>query len=356
MGKMYEDWNKLFCDQMVEEIKKFEKCPTKEQLCIIKDLIEVTNGLQEMEMDGAIRRIAEDRYGYDSGTGRFREDGMERFGRDAEMEFLEMFNAARGRGRRRDGRGRFIGNMGGPNRTVYYPPNPDDYPWEYPYYMMNDGKREFSGDRFESEEDRERMKEEREEMMNAGRGGRGGNRGNSSGDSRGSNRSGGRSSDGSSGGRGGRSGGSYNAYPNGQYDDEMYMLRQKDGMPIMTPYNAHDPKEIPKKLTKQQYEEWMEDILNSDGSSGPHFSKEQAKQAQQKVGLKEIPEEAFWAALNAVYSDTCEFFVKRNLNNIDTYAEFAKVFWFEDDDAVGGNEDEPNTQKLAAYYTAVVEH
>lgn len=299
MGKMYEDWNKLFCDQMVEEIKKFEKCPTKEQLCIIKDLIEVTNGLQEMEMDGAIRRIAEDRYGYDSGTGRFREDGMRQFGRDAEMEFLEMFNAARGRGRgrRRDSRGRFIGNMADPRHMPPYYPGMDegDYPWERPYYMMNDGKREYSADRFKREDGRD--------------------------DGR---------------------------------DDEMYMLRQKDGMPIMTPYNAHDPHDIPKKLTKQQYEEWMKGIVNADGSQGPHWTKEQTKQIQQKKGLTDIDDTAFWAAMNASYSDLCEFFARHGLNQPETYADYATIYWFEDEDAVG--EGNGNQEKIAAYYTAVVEH
>lgn len=299
MGKMYEDWNKLFCDQMVEEIKKFEKCPTKEQLCIIKDLIEVTNGLQEMEMDGAIRRIAEDRYGYDSGTGRFREDGMRQFGRDAEMEFLEMFNAARGRGRgrRRDSRGRFIGNMADPRHMSPYYPGMDegDYPLERPYYMMNDGKREYSADRFKREDGRD--------------------------DGR---------------------------------DDEMYMLRQKDGMPIMTPYNAHDPHDIPKKLTKQQYEEWMKGLINVDGSTGPHWTKEQTKQIQQKKGLTDIDETAFWAAMNASYSDLCEFFAKHGLNQPEIYADYVTVYWFEDEDAVG--EGNGNQEKIAAYYTAVVEH
>lgn len=302
MDKKYEDWNKLFCDELCEEISKFEKCPTEGKLHVIDKLIEIINGLQEMEMDGAIRRIAEDRYGYDSGTGRFRRDGMERFGRDAEMEFIEMFNAARGRGRgrRRDSRGRFIGNMADPRyMPPYYPDMDDDgYPWERPYYMINDDKREYSADRFK--------------------------------------RDGERSHDGM------------------DKDDGMYMLRQKDGMPIMTPYNAHDPHDIPKKLTKQQYEEWMRGLVNVDGSQGPHWTKEQTKQVQQKKGLTDIDETAFWAAMNASYSDLCEFFTRHNLNQPETYADYATIYWFEDEDAVG--EGNGNQEKIAAYYTAVVEH
>ena len=305
MDKKYEDWNKLFCDELCEEISKFEKCPTEARLHVIDKLIEIINGLQEMEMDGAIRRIAEDHYGYDSGTGRFRRDGMERFGHDAEMEFLEMFNAARGggRGRRRDGRGRFIGNMAGPKPTVYYSPNPDDYPWEYPwekpYYMMNDGKREYSADRFKRDGDRPHDGKDK--------------------------------------------------------DDGMYMLRQKDGMPIMTPYNAHDPHDIPKKLTKEQCEEWMRGLVNVDGSQGPHWTIEQTKQIQQKKGLTEVNPELFNAAMNASYSDLCEFFQKHGLNQPEIYAEYVEAFWLDDEDAIGSGDDD-GVAKMAAYFTTIVEH
>lgn len=298
MGKMYEDWNKLFCDQMVEEIKKFEKCPTKEQLCIIKDLIEVTNGLQEMEMDGAIRRIAEDRYGYDSGTGRFREDGMRQFGRDAEMEFLEMFNAARGRGRgrRRDSRGRFIGNMADPRHMPSYYPGMDegDYPWERLYYMMNDGKREYSADRFKREDGRD--------------------------DGR---------------------------------DDEMYMLRQKDGMPIMTPYNAHDPHDIPKKLTKEEMEKWAKNLENEDGTDSYHFSKQQIEEAAKKVGVnyQEYGVDYLWLTANMLYSDYCDVVAPYGLQDkADFWAKMAEAF-LDDSDFDG-----TGSEKLSIYYHMIAKH
>lgn len=395
MSKMYEDWNKLFCDQMVEEIRKFEKCPNEKQLCVIKDLIEVTNGLQEMEMAGAIRRIAEDRYGYDSSTGRFREMPMEMMGGmgmggyDPELEFFEMFNASRGgrgggRGRRRDSRGRFIANMmnaggsasggqsgggtsggssggsrGGQTKGVYnnmpfYPYPPDEYgvdwPWGLPPYMMNDG-REFSGDRFESEEERERMKEEREEMMNAGRGGRGGNRSGSSSGNRGGNRSGGRSSGGSSSGRGGRSGGSYNAYPYGD-DDEMYMLRQENGMPIMTPYNAHDPNEVPKKLTAEQCKKWMDSMENEDGTDGPKYDKKQVEEAAKKAGIdyQEYGIETLECATNMMYSDYCEIGRKYGVDRPEFWVSMADAFLMDED-----FEGDPKT-KLSIYFHKIAEH
>lgn len=303
MDKKYEDWNKLFCDELCEEISKFEKCPTEGRLHVIDKLIEIINGLQEMEMDGAIRRIAEDHYGYDSGTGRFRRDGMERFGHDVEMEFLEMFNAARGggRGRRRDGRGRFIGNMAGPKPTVYYPPNPDDYPWEYPwekpYYMMNDGKREYSADRFK--------------------------------------RDGERSHDGK------------------DKDDGMYMLRQKDGMPIMTPYNAHDPHDVPKKLTKEEMEKWAKNLENEDGTDAYHFSKQQIEEAAKRAGInyQEYGIDYWWMTANMLYSDYCDVVTPYGLQDkTDFWVKMAEAF-LDDSDFDG-----TGSEKLSIYYHTIAKH
>lgn len=392
MGKMYEDWNKLFCDQLCEEIKKFEKCPTKEQLCIVKDLIEVTNGLQEMEMDGAIRRIAEDRYGYDSGTGRFRDDGMDRFGRDMEMEFFEMMNAGRGgngrgRGRRRDSRGRYmammnagsgtggqtIGTQGGTGGTggssganvgpmngmpyYPYPPNEvgmgDDMPW-YMMPWMNAG-REFSGDRFEGgrngSEYEEMSEEERERMMNAGRGGSGGRGGSSGG--RGGNRGGGRSSGGSSGGRGGRSGGSYNAYPNGSdMDDEMYMLRQENGMPIMTPYNAHDKNDVPKKLTDEQCEEWMESLIGPNGEEGPKWTKPQIEAEAKRAGIdiSSFGLPLITAVTNAMWADFGTVARAYNCDKPSFYIRLAEAFLDDEDfHGQGGGK-----EKASIYFHKIV--
>lgn len=299
MDKKYEDWNKLFCDELCEEISKFECTHKREYLCGIKELIEVINGLQEMEMDGAIRRIAEDHYGYDSGTGRFRKDGMERFGRDAEMEFIEMFNAARGRGRgrRRDSRGRFIGNMADPRYMPPYYPDMDegDYLWERPYYMMNDGKREYSADRFKRDGERSRDGMDK--------------------------------------------------------DDGMYMLRQKDGMPIMTPYNAHDPHDIPKKLTKEQCEEWMAEMDNADGSYGKKYDEKQVEEAAKRLGIdyQEYGLETLLTCTNIMFSDYVETAQKYGVNKIDFFVSLADDF-LEDSDFPGKG---GGKEKLSIYYHAI---
>lgn len=142
-------------------------------------------------------------------------------------------------------------------------------------------------------------------------------------------------------------------YDRGRMDmDGPYMLRQEGGKPVMTPYAHHDMKSMPKKLTKEQYDEWMENIVNADGSTGPHWTEEQTKKVQAQKGLEKIDSKAFWAAMNASYSDLCDFFKKHNLNT-DAVCEYTMAFWFEDEDAVGGGECNP--EKLAAYYSAVVD-
>lgn len=138
----------------------------------------------------------------------------------------------------------------------------------------------------------------------------------------------------------------------GYGDDEPYMLRQEDGKPRMTPYAMHTGT-IPKKLTEEQYKEWMRNLVNADGSTGPHWTIEQTKQVQQKANMTDVDPTVFWVAMNASYSDLCEFFNKHGINDPIAYAEYVEAFWLDDEDAVGNGDAK---EKLAAYYTAVVEH
>lgn len=138
----------------------------------------------------------------------------------------------------------------------------------------------------------------------------------------------------------------------GYGDDEPYILRQEDGKPRMTPYAMHTGT-IPKKLTEEQYKEWMRNLVNADGSTGPHWTIEQTKQVQQKANMTDVDSTVFWVAMNASYSDLCEFFNKHGINDPIAYAEYVEAFWLDDEDAVGNGDAK---EKLAAYYTAVVEH
>lgn len=110
-----------------------------------------------------------------------------------------------------------------------------------------------------------------------------------------------------------------------------------------------DRKQI--QLTRSMAEQWASKMQNADGTTGPHWTMEQTNKvmAQKQIGGSPW---AFWLALNATYSDMCKVFQKYGINNMDAYVDFAKAFWLEDRDAVGGG----GSEKLAAYYDSVVRH
>lgn len=98
-------------------------------------------------------------------------------------------------------------------------------------------------------------------------------------------------------------------------------------------------------FSREDAQAWCAGMQNADGSTGPHWSLENAGEIMQKYGLSYSLYE-FWAAINASYSDLCTFFKKYNIDALDTYIDYVKTFWFEDKDAVA--------DRLGAYYKAVV--
>lgn len=101
-----------------------------------------------------------------------------------------------------------------------------------------------------------------------------------------------------------------------------------------------------KGLNKETAHEWVEHMENSDGSTGPHWSMEQTKATQDRLGIKLNPIE-FFAAMNMIYSDYCKVARKFNADNPDFYAHMACAF-LEDEDAA--------PHKLSNYYECIVEH
>lgn len=98
-------------------------------------------------------------------------------------------------------------------------------------------------------------------------------------------------------------------------------------------------------FTAEDAEEWVKSMKNADGTSGEHWTMQQVKQliTQRRLDLDPIE---LYIALNATYSDLSKFFKKYNINNMDAYIDYAKMFWLEDEDAVD--------DKMAAYYMYVV--
>lgn len=99
-----------------------------------------------------------------------------------------------------------------------------------------------------------------------------------------------------------------------------------------------------RKLDKATAEEWMRSMKNEDGTTGPHWSMEAAKQVMAQKGVTGEPVE-FWVTLNMVYSDYCKVAKKLGLNTMDFYVEMAKAFL---DDKDAGDD------KLMRYYEYVV--
>ncbi len=99
-------------------------------------------------------------------------------------------------------------------------------------------------------------------------------------------------------------------------------------------------------FNRQMAEEWVSRMENADGTRGPHFTLEKAKEIMKQYNVDCDPLE-FYVVLNSLYSDYDQALKKNNASNLELYACLAKA-WIEDKDAV------PN--KAAAYYTYVVKH
>lgn len=101
----------------------------------------------------------------------------------------------------------------------------------------------------------------------------------------------------------------------------------------------------PEQFSMEAAKEWTKNMKNEDGTSGPHWTLEQAKQimAQRKINYSP---HCFWAVLNSIYSDYSTVAKKHGLGgNLEFYIDMAKS-WIDDKDAV--------SDKVYAYYTYIV--
>lgn len=87
----------------------------------------------------------------------------------------------------------------------------------------------------------------------------------------------------------------------------------------------------------------MRKLQNEDGTTGPHWSYDQATNLMRQKGYNFEPVE-FYAALNIMYSDYCKVAKKLNVNTVDFFASMAEAF-LDDKDAV--------KDKMAAYYAHI---
>lgn len=301
---MYKKWNCALCKELCDAFEKFECTPTVETLCLIKEISESINNLQEMEFSGAMRHYAEEKFGYNSETGRFEKDFGEEWD-DYDLGMFGVYDSVYDARRRRDSRGRFMSNRMDGRRGMRRGPYNAHYP---PYYNMDDEIND-DWDEYERMDEHKKMK-----IQNAA-------------DRR------------------------YGNMPPYHDDGNMYRVRQEGGRPMMERISAHGDKSMkPKKLTHDQYEEWAKKLENDDGTRGPHFSKQQTDEMAKKLGIDfdDFSQDAWMMAVNMMYSDYCQTIGKHVQGN-DIYGKLAQDF-LEDEDAK-----EEGDAKLAAYYYSIVE-
>lgn len=100
-------------------------------------------------------------------------------------------------------------------------------------------------------------------------------------------------------------------------------------------------------FSRQMAEDWMSNVKNEDGTTGPHWTMEQVKQLMQQRGIQADPVKV-WTAMNAEYSDMVGINRKYGCDRPEYYLDAAMARWINDKDAVD--------DKLAAYYACVVRH
>lgn len=100
-------------------------------------------------------------------------------------------------------------------------------------------------------------------------------------------------------------------------------------------------------FNREMAEAWMAGLQNEDGSRGPHWSMEEVKAVMQQHGVRSDPTR-LWAAMNAEYSDMVALARKHGVDKPEFYLDSAMARWIDDKDAV--------SDKLAAYYTCIVQH
>lgn len=116
------------------------------------------------------------------------------------------------------------------------------------------------------------------------------------------------------------------------------------GFNTMPQHHERGGEQMSAEFPRHMADEWTKAMKNEDGTTGPHWTFEQAKQLMAGKGYNFDPVE-FWAALNMMYSDYCKVAKKHNVNTVDFYAGLAEAF-LRDKDAGEG--------KLRKYYEYVV--
>lgn len=108
-----------------------------------------------------------------------------------------------------------------------------------------------------------------------------------------------------------------------------------------------DGGKIERSFTERDAKEWTARMANEDGTTGAHWTQEQAAQVAAVAGV-DVEPFIWWAVLNMMYSDYCGVAIKYHLDRPEFYSDLAKAFLMDKDAG------EPS-EKTGAYFHCVAE-
>ena len=97
-------------------------------------------------------------------------------------------------------------------------------------------------------------------------------------------------------------------------------------------------------LDRETARGWVKRMRHADGSVGEHWTMDQTNQVAKQRGIDCEPE-AFYAIMNAMWSDYSKVADKFGVNNVDFWAELTKAFLMDKD---------ARPDKAALYYECIV--
>lgn len=130
------------------------------------------------------------------------------------------------------------------------------------------------------------------------------------------------------------------------YGTEMHGGGRKEINSRNTYFRGSSYRDSSEGVTSEKAKEWTKEMKNSDGTKGAHWTQEQTKTLQDKLGFSSLDPLEFYVAANMMYSDYCKVAKKFGADIPDFYGHMARAF-LEDEDAGAG--------KLAKYFEIVVD-
>ena len=95
-----------------------------------------------------------------------------------------------------------------------------------------------------------------------------------------------------------------------------------------------------------KFGEWVDRMKNADGTTGPHWSWNDAAAIKQKYGIP-CDDRDFYVALNMMYSDYCAAVKQAGAATVELYARMAEAFL---------NDKDAQPDKLERYYRYIAQH